>query len=136
NAVFLDDSQILSFGSAGIEGAQGSANLVSLSNGSAIFGLAPGGAGVALGGFGALRVTLDDSTIGTLFDGSPAIDAGFAQTAVAVQLLNGSRLFTLGDDSAAIVAPGDHGVFALEMRDGNPDSPTLATFGDRSPGII
>lgn len=136
NAVFLDDSQILSFGSAGFEGAQGSANLVSLSNGSAIFGLAPGGAGVALDGFGALRVTLDDSTIGTLFDGSPAIDAGFAQTAAAVQLLNGSRLFTLGNDSAAIVAPADNGVFALEMRDGNSDSHTLATFGDRSPGVI
>ncbi len=137
NAVFLDGSLILSFGSAGIENAPGSSNVVDLSNGSAILGLASYGAGVALGGdASALVVKLDASSIGTLFDGSPAIDAGFADSAAAVQFVNGSRIFTLGDDSPAIVAPADSSIFALEMRDGSADFPALATFGDYSPGVV
>lgn len=137
NIVVLDGSHILSMGTSAIEAAAGTGAYVRLTDGSSIETLRRDNLGISLdpAAPGGLRVFLDDSSIVTNDHGAAAISAPGADSALGVQLVNGSQIVTHGDDAPAILGPGDFSVFVLELR-GNAEAPSLITRGDRSAGVM
>lgn len=137
NTVFLDAAAVQSAGAGAISSAAGSALNVTAINGGTVSTQTANAPGVWLDGIGALQVVLENSAIATFVDGSAGIGAVSADTALDVLLYGDSRIYTAGDNSAAILGPGGNSVFNLEANGANAteDRPLIATFGDSSPGI-
>ena len=137
NTVFVDDGTVISGGAAAIRSAGDSALDVIVTGGGTIASLTENAPAVLLDGVGGLDVDLEDGTIESFFDGSAGIAGQADGTAVNVVMAGDSHILTAGDDAPAILGPGDDSVFNLEANRQATDAvPTIATFGDNSPGIF
>lgn len=134
NDAVLDGATVLSAGAAGTRFA----GVLELDmTDSTLATLTENAPAVLLDGAGGLDVWLDDGAILTFFDGSAGVSAATGGS-VSLLISGDSQIYTAGDDAPAILGPGTSSVFNLEI-DGSAATdglPTIATFGDNSPGIF
>lgn len=135
NTVFIDGGTVLSAGAAGVRAPDALA--VIITGDGAISTLTENAPAILVEGPGALDVVLADGSVSTFFDGSAGLALPSDNSAMSVIISGDSRITTAGDNAPAILGPGANSVFNLEIdRTATDAVPTIATFGDASPGVL